>query len=192
MAPEEENPDLQSLTMLRLETGIAFLLTLFSAGLSLFMPQLVQSGGIVAAQSFITLSPVFFPRLAFALLAIMGLSYFLKSVRQLSGPSASPVLDRSDRFLRAGLMLLVVVIYALLVSSLGFILSSMLMTLLVSAYLGLTNPLALCSVTVVIPILIRFIFERLLLISLPRSEFELIAGMEDALMKFLSTILLVG
>ena len=43
---------------------------------------------------------------------------------------------------------------------------------------------------VLMPIVVRFIFERLLLISLPRSDYEAIAVVEDAIMKFLSGVFL--
>ena len=89
-------------------------------------------------------------------------------------------------------MMVVAVIYSFLVSWLGFIPSTMMMTAVVSMYLGITSPVALLPGTIFIPIVIRFIFERLLLIALPRSEIEFIARMEDSLMKFLSSIFLGG
>jgi hypothetical protein len=40
----------------------------------------------------------------------------------------------------------------------------------------------------VVPVLIRFVFERLLLISLPRSSIESIGLVEDAVLRFLSQV----
>ena len=178
--------------MLRLEIFFAVLLTCGAASLSIFMPDLIASGGLREAQDFITLSPIFFPRLAFGLLAFLCLSYVVNSVRQLQAGSSTSAAGEADRYTRAGLMMVVAVIYSFLVSWLGFIPSTMMMTAVVSMYLGITSPVALLPGTIFIPIVIRFIFERLLLISLPRSEIEFIAVMEDSLMKFLSSIFLGG
>ncbi len=192
MAAEEEVSTPQSAIMRRLEVFLAALLTCGAAGLSIFMPDLIASGGLREAQDFITLSPIFFPRLAFGILAFLCLSYVVNSVRQLQAGSSSSAAGEADRYTRAGLMMVVAVIYSFLVSWLGFIPSTMLMTAVVSMYLGITSPLALLPGTIFIPIVIRFVFERLLLIALPRSEIEFIASMEDTLMKFLSSIFLGG
>jgi hypothetical protein len=178
--------------MRRLEVFLAALLTCSAAGLSIFMPSLIASGGIQSSQDFITLSPIFFPRLAFGILALICLGYAVITVRQLQAGSTSSGTNEKDRFTRSGLMMVVAVIYSFLVSWLGFIPSTMIMTTVVSIFLGITSPLALLPGTIFIPIVIRFVFERLLLIALPRSEIEFIASMEDTLMKFLSSIFLGG
>ena len=71
---------------------------------------------------------------------------------------------------------------------LGFGLATLIMTAMVSVFLGLRQWWAVLSLPVLAPVVIRFIFERLLLISLPRSEFEFIAAIEDGIMKFLTSI----
>ncbi len=190
MTAEDETPTPQSLTMRRLEVLLAALLTCSAAGLAIFMPSLIASGGIKSSQDFITLSPIFFPRLAFGILALICLGYAVNAVRQLRPGSLSFGTDEADRFTRAGLMMVVAVFYAFLVAWLGFIPSTMVMTAVVTIFLGITSPLALLPGTIFIPIVIRFIFERLLLIALPRSEIEFIAVIEDSLMKFLSSTFL--
>ncbi len=190
MAAEEEVPAPQSVTMRRLEVFLAAILTCCAAGLSIFMPSLIASGGIQSAQSFITLSPVFFPQLAFGLLAILCAGYLVITIRRNQADSSSPKTDEADRYTRSGQMMVVAVLYSFLIPWLGFIPSTMLMTAVVMIFLGITSPLALLPVAIFIPIFIRFIFERLLLIELPRSEIEFIAVMEDSLMRFLSSIFL--
>lgn len=192
MAAEDEVPTSQATTMRRLELLLALFLFFCAAGLAIFMPRLVASGGIEEAQTFIRLSPIFFPRLAFGLLALLCLGYSLIALRQLSAGGTESDPNDADRYLRAGLTIVVAVVYAYLVPWLGFIPSTMLMTAVVAIYLGLWNPFFLLPGVVVIPIAIRFVFERLLLISLPRSDFESIALMEDSLMKFLKGIFLGG
>jgi hypothetical protein len=190
LAVEEEVSTPQSAIMRRLEVLLAAILTCCAAGLAIFMPDLIATGGIESSQDFVTLSPVFFPRLAFGILALICLGYTVNSARQLRPGSFSFGTDEADRYTRAGFMMTVAVFYAFLVAWLGFIPSTMVMTAVVAIFLGITSPLALLPGTIFIPIVIRFIFERLLLIALPRSEIEFIASMEDSLMKFLSSIFL--
>ena len=190
MAAEEEVSTPQSTIMRRLEVVLAAFLTCSAAGLAIFMPSLIASGGIKSSQDFITLSPIFFPRLAFGILALICLGYAVNAVRQLRPGSLSFGTDEADRFTRAVLMMVVAVFYAFLVAWLGFIPSTMVMTAVFTIFLGITSPLALLPGTIFIPIVIRFIFERLLLIALPRSEIEFIAVIEDSLMKFLSSTFL--
>jgi len=63
-------------------------------------------------------------------------------------------------------------------------------TAVTSYFLGLRRPLAYVPGVFVVPIAVRFIFERLLYIALPRSEIELVAAIEDAVIGVLVKILL--
>jgi hypothetical protein len=93
--------------------------------------------------------------------------------------------DELSRMQRAGIATVIAIGYALSVTTLGYILATMLMTAAMAWYLGLRNPFAFIPGVIVIPILIRFVFERLLLISLPRSSIESIGLVEDAVLRFL-------
>lgn len=174
----------------RLEVWLAASMALVSAGLFLFMPALVASGGIASAQSFITLSPVFFPRLAFAVLAALSLCHLAAALREArrARPAAGP--PETERILRGARMILIVAAYAALVSALGYGLSTLLMAAAAVRLLGVRRLRVLLPLAVLMPIVIRFVFERLLLISLPRSDFEAVASVEDAIMKFLSGVFL--
>ena len=81
-------------------------------------------------------------------------------------------------------------VYTLTVSWLGFILSTMIVATVTSIFLGLRNPLTFIPSVIIVPILIRFIFERLLFISLPRSQIESVGHIEDQVIQFLSHNLL--
>jgi hypothetical protein len=59
-----------------------------------------------------------------------------------------------------------------------------------SYFLGLRKPVLFVPGVLVTPIVIRFVFERLLYISLPRSEIETVAVVEDAVIGLLVRILL--
>ncbi len=192
MAGESQKVNQISPAMVRLEMVLAAALSLIAASLSIFMPNLIALGGIPAAQDVTTLSPIFFPRLAFALLTLLCLRYLVQSVHQLREISGGSATDDADRLSRAALMMAIAAVYAYSVTELGYGLATLVMTAVIAVFLGLRKWWTIVSVSILVPIVIRFIFERLLLISLPRGEFELIASIEDEIMKFLTGIFLGG
>jgi hypothetical protein len=192
MAGESQKKNQFSPVMVRLEAVLAAALTLIAAALSIFMPNLIATGGIPAAQDVTTLSPIFFPRLAFGLLTLLCLKYLGQSILKLRDISGGGMTDDADRFLRAALMMAIAAGYAYFVTEVGYGLSTLIMTAVIAVFLDLRKWWTIVSVSILVPIVIRFIFERLLLISLPRGEYEFIAGIEDEIMKFLSDVFFVG
>ena len=190
MSSDSESANAPSPMMLRLEIYLAAALMLLAAGLAVFMPYLIATGGITAAQDFLRLTPVFFPRLAFTVLAGLCAFYLLNAWREGRYVRFAENPDEVVRFRRGALMIAVIAAYSLLVSALGYGLSTLLMAGAVIWYLGIRQIWIVASVSVLMPIVVRFIFERLLLISLPRSDYEAIAVVEDAIMKFLSGLFL--
>ncbi len=190
MSSDEESTNAPSPMILRLEIYLAAAMALASAGLSVFMPYLIASGGITSAQDFLTLSPVFFPRLAFAVLAVLCLLYLLDAWRK--GRYIRYAVDTGEttRILRGAKMIVIIAAYSIFVAILGYGLSTLLMAAAIIFYLGIRQIWVIAPVAVLMPIVVRFVFERLLLISLPRSDFEAIAVVEDAIMKFLSSVFL--
>ena len=190
MASDEESTSAPSPTMLRLEVYLAGGMTLLAAGFAVFMPYLIASGGITSAQDFLRLSPIFFPELAFAVLAVLCAFYTLDAWRRARYVRSAADTNEAERFIRGAKMIVIVAAYSLLVSALGYGLSTLLMAGAVIWYLGIRQIWIVASVSILMPIVVRFIFERLLLISLPRSDYEAIAVVEDAIMKFLSGVFL--
>ena len=190
MSSDNELANAPSPMMLRLEIYLAGGMTLLSAGLSVFMPYLIASGGITSAQDFLTLSPVFFPRLAFAVLAALCAFYTLDAWRRARYVHFAADPGETERFLRGAKMIVIVAAYSIFVAVLGYGLSTLLMAGAVIWYLGIRQIWVIAPMAVLMPIVVRFIFERLLLISLPRSDYEAIAVVEDAIMKFLSGVFL--
>ncbi len=190
MASDEESTSAPSPTMLRLEVYLAGGMTLLAAGFAVFMPYLIASGGITSAQDFLRLSPIFFPELAFAVLAVLCAFYTLDAWRRARYVHSAADTNEAERFIRGAKMIVIVAAYSLLVSALGYGLSTLLMASAVIWYLGIRQIWIVASVSILMPIVVRFIFERLLLISLPRSDYEAIAVVEDAIMKFLSGVFL--
>ncbi len=190
MASDEESTSAPSPTMLRLEVYLAVGMTLLAAGFAVFMPYLIASGGITSAQDFLRLSPIFFPELAFAVLAVLCAFYTFDAWRRARYVRSAADTNEAERFIRGAKMIVIVAAYSLLVSALGYGLSTLLMAGAVIWYLGIRQVWIVASVSILMPIVVRFIFERLLLISLPRSDYEAIAVVEDAIMKFLSGVFL--
>jgi len=172
------------------ELVVAVLLTVAALVLAVFMSSLIGAGGIETAEDYLHLTPDFFPRLTMLLLAAVCARYALGAARGLARSTARHDDEYLGQLRRAGFMVIVALCYAASITWLGFILSTMLVTAVTSYFLGLRNPLAFLPGVVVVPIVIRFVFERLLLISLPRSEIEFVAGIEDAVMRLLVKILL--
>jgi hypothetical protein len=177
--------------MAGLDVAVAAAIALVAATLTIAMPQLIASGGIDTERDFATLSSALIPRMAFGILALLSVVVLLQAVQTVRIGAGRPRSEEGGRFLRAGVAMLIAVAYASSVTWLGYILSTMLMTAAMAWYLGLRNPLAFVPGVIVIPVTIRFVFERLLLISLPRSSIEQIGVVEDAVLRFLSQLLFV-
>lgn len=158
--------------------------------LAIFTSSLIGGGGIETAEDYLHLTPDFFPRLTMAVLAVVCARYAIGAARVLASSTNSDIAEDLEKLKRAGFMVGVAVGYAATVSWLGFILSTMLVGATVSRFLGLRKPWAYAPAVLIVPIAIRFVFERLLYIALPRSEIEFVAGIEDAVIGVLVKILL--
>jgi hypothetical protein len=174
--------------MARIDVVVAALLALIAATLTVAMPALIASGGIDTERDFATLSPALIPRLAFGTLTVLAGVATIQAIGAVRRGLGRPRLDELRGMQRAGIAALIAIAYAATMTWLGYILSTMLMTAAMAYFLGLRNPLAFIPGVLVIPVLIRFVFERLLLISLPRSSIESVGLVEDAVMRFLAGV----
>lgn len=172
------------------EVLVAALISAMAVLLAIFMPALIGAGGFETAEDYLHLTPDFFPRLTMVLLAAVSMRYLVGAVRDLARSTGRHDADDLRKLGRAGFMVVVALCYAAIISSLGFIAATMLVTVVVSYFLGLRNPLAFVPGVVIVPIAIRFIFERLLFIALPRSDIDSIAAIEDAVIGLLVKFLL--
>lgn len=173
-----------------LEVVVAVLLAAMGLGFAVFATDLIGAGGIETAEDYLHLTPDFFPRLTMLLLAVVCLRYAVGAGRALARASGGHDREDLDRLMRAGFMVVVAILYATMISWLGFILATMLVAAVTSYFLGLRNPLAFVPGVIVVPIAIRFVFERLLYIALPRSEIEAVGAIEDAVIGLLVKLLL--
>ena len=176
--------------MARLDVAVAAFLALLAATIAAAMPLLIASGGIETERDFSTLSPALIPRLAFIILAALALVALYAAVQTVRIGVGQPRESELPGMQRAAIAMIIAIAYAASVTWLGYILSTALMTAALAYFLGLRNPLAFIPGVIVVPFTVRFVFERLLLIALPRSEIESIGAIEDALMRLLTRIFL--
>ncbi|MBI3025401.1 MAG: tripartite tricarboxylate transporter TctB family protein [Candidatus Tectomicrobia bacterium] len=177
-----------SAALARLDVAVAALVALAGAALSVAMPRLVLEGGIREAQDFTRLTPVFFPRLAFGVMAVLGLIQLVRSVRRL--PGAAPATGESwiTKYQNPFVVAALIVAYAYLIPWLGFSAAGFAGLAFLIIALGGRGWREILPFALLAPLVVRFVFERLLLISLPRASFEVIATPEEVLMQFLSSI----
>ncbi|OGL62083.1 MAG: hypothetical protein A3I72_00400 [Candidatus Tectomicrobia bacterium RIFCSPLOWO2_02_FULL_70_19] len=185
---ESDKASPPSLPMARLEVAVAALIALAGAGLSVAMPRMVLEGGIREAQDFMRLTPVFFPRLAFGLMAVLGLIQLARSVRRLPGAAPAAGEGWTSKFQNPILVAAMIIAYAYLIPWLGFSAAGFVGLALLIAALGGRGWREVLPFALLAPLAVRFVFERLLLISLPRSPFEAVAAPEEAVMQFLSRL----
>lgn len=174
--------------MARVDVAVAALLGLVGATLTAAMPMLIVSGGIETERDFATLSSAIIPQMAFGALTVLALVALFPAAQTLRDGAGRSRVDEIGRFQRAGIAMVIAIAYAASVTTLGYILATMLMTAVMAWYLGLRNPLTFIPGVLIVPIVIRFVFERLLLIALPRSSIESIGLVEDAVIRFLVKI----
>jgi len=172
--------------MARVDVAVAAIVALSAATVTVAMPKLIASGGIDTERDFATMSPALIPQIAFGTLTVLAIIVMISAIQTVRSGIGRPRDAELSGLRRAGIAAIIVVAYALSVTWLGYILSTMLMTAAMAGYLGLRNPLTFIPGVIIIPIVIRFVFERLLLISLPRSSIESVGVIEDALLRFLA------
>jgi len=171
--------------LVRLDVIVTALICIAAALLSIMMPRLVESGGIDIGRSYATMSASLIPRVIFGVLAVFAAVATVAAFNRFRQHTTTSPGDELDRFSRVAFVALVILVYALTVTWLGFILSTMIVAAVISYFLGLRNPLAYIPGVVIVPIVIRFVFERLLFISLPRSRIESVGHIEDQIIRFL-------
>jgi hypothetical protein len=128
--------------------------------------------------------------LTFALLATLGLAYFIANVRRLSSAVGGIIFKEAGTLPRVLTLYSIAVIYPFLLPWFGFVVPTILLMVSMTLFLGTRVWWHVIGFTFLTPITIRFVFERLLAISLPRASIEMIEVAEEALMQLLVSIFL--
>ncbi len=118
------------------------------------------------ANEYRTISPTFFPYMLSAILAGLSMLLILEGRRTAPGPVFSIRFNSRPTY-RTGLLLLVLVIFALTLTHLGFATASMLFMLTAQLLLGERKFMPLVLFTLAIPWAMYFVFGKLFKIPLP-------------------------
>jgi hypothetical protein len=122
---------------------------------------LIQIG--IAGQS--NLSAELFPQIVSVALFLLGVWYFFLSF-SINEENGLKRLDR-EAITNVAITLALMAIYVPLMVNLGFVVGSAIMIFAMSTYFGNRNFLVGAAISVVLPMVIFFVFRRLLLTELP-------------------------
>ncbi len=184
-----QEPAIRPLVLLAL--AVSAVITVLAVYFLFALPSMIAQGGIPEAQTaFLTLSPIFFPQLTFALLAALGLMYFIANVRQFSSAVSGMIFKETGTLPRVLTLYSIAVVYPFLLPWFGFVVPTILLMVSMTLFLGTRVWWQVIGFTFLTPVTIRFVFERLLAISLPRASIEIIEVAEEALMQLLVSIFL--
>lgn len=175
-----------------LELVLALIIAFAAGYLAFAMPSLVQRGGMEEAHDFIHLSSVFFPRLSFGLTSVIGFYLVFRNLRGMQAAGFPRIAFDGRKYLRVLVMTALVIAYGSLLSPLGYGIATLIAVAAMTYFLGLRSWLALAAFSIATPVITRFVFERLLAISLPLSRYEALAVLEQDLMRILSSLLIAG
>jgi hypothetical protein len=167
---------------LKSEIAASILIITIGACFALFMPHMIAKGGMVQAQDFIRLSPIFFPRITFAVLSILGIVYLIQILKIKNEEQIEETLSK-EIVQNVSIIFLFVTIYTFILPYLGYGIASIIMIFSLSYRLGNRIWWQLVLLSFFIPLTIRIIFERVLFIYLPRSHFEILGAWEDKIVK---------
>jgi len=133
--------------------------------LYLLIPTQIDKPLIMLGASQSNLSPELFPQMVAASFLILGGWLFLKSF-SLDQRNELRDLDR-EAITNVGITLVVMAAYVYLMVNLGFVLGSAIMIAVLSTYYGNRNYVLTAVVSIFVPMLIFFLFRRVLLTELP-------------------------
>ena len=154
-----------SLNRVNFNTVAAVSVIAFAIAMFVIIPHQIEKPIIVLAEDAMSLKASLFPQLVAAAFLVLGIWFFFKSfslaetnrLRELSLPAAANV----------AITLVAMAIYAPLMASLGFVVSSALLIAFLATFYGNRNYYLTAVVGIVVPVAIFFTFTKLLATSLP-------------------------
>ena len=108
------------------EIVLASLIIFIGVCFTIFMPHMIAQGGMIQAQDFIRLSPIFFPRMSFGALSFLGIIYFLQTYRSERGENSEKIIS-SQNIKNVCNIFLFVAAYTFFLPFLGYGLATVLM-----------------------------------------------------------------
>ena len=148
-------------------TIVAICLIVFSIVAFLLIPYQIEKPKLFMGRSLSNMTPSLFPRLSIVGLFILSVWYLIHSF-QLNEKNLFKELGASN-YIKGVVTLAVFMAYALLFEPLGFVLSSALVVGFLTIYYGNRNLIIVFIVLTGIPLVVYFVFTRLLKVSLPEG-----------------------
>ena len=118
------------------------------------------------AAEYRTISPSFFPYVLSTILAVLSVFLMIEGWRAPVGPILSIRFDNKDTY-RTGALLLILVVFSSLLTTLGFIIDAFLFMFLIQLVLGERRFIVLAIVSLVVSLGMYFIFAGLFKVPLP-------------------------
>jgi putative tricarboxylic transport membrane protein len=148
-------------------TIVSIFLIVFSIVAFFLIPYQIEKPKLFMGRSLMQMEPSLFPRVSIVGLFILSVFYLMNSVK-LNEKNLFRELEK-QYYLRILVSFVIFVAYALLIEPLGFVLSSALMVGSLSFYYGNRNLIIFFLILIGAPLIIYFLFTRLLRVSLPEG-----------------------
>lgn len=143
--------------------GLMFVLSCLGL---IFLGSLVAAPKVLLGRSLTAIAPSLFPSLVLGGLALLSALFLLRAVRRPSKTASGEGVERPGLG-RAFLLFTIMLFYALAMTPLGFLLSTVLVLAAISFLVGNRSPLQIALVSIISPILLYLVATRLLAVSLP-------------------------
>ncbi len=147
----------------------ALVLVALAAALLVAVPYQVAKPERLFGRALSALDPMLYPRVVFGALLVIAIGYFVVSGR-LRELNLFRAIDAQGYF-NVGVSLVCVVAYAFALPVLGFVVSGIALTFVLTVFYGNRNHYLTVAVSVLAPLAIYYGATRLLLVSLPEFPF---------------------
>jgi len=149
--------------------GVALAIAAIAVALLAAIPYQVAKPERLFGRALSALDPTLYPRLVFGTLLVIAIGYFLVSGR-LRESNLFRTLD-ARAYVNIGVTIVCLVAYAFALPKLGFVVSGIALTLVLTVFYGNRNHYLTIAVSVLAPLAIYYGATRLLLVSLPEFPF---------------------
>ncbi len=149
--------------------GAALAIAAVAVALLVSVPYQVAKPETLFGRALSALDPTLYPRLVFGALLAIAIGYFLISGR-LRERNLFREIDARAWF-NVGVTIVCVVAYAFALPAVGFVVSGIVLTLVLTIFYGNRNHYLTVAVSVLAPLAIYYGATRLLLVSLPEFPF---------------------
>jgi len=148
-------------------TFIAIFLIVFAIVAFFLIPYQIEKPKLFFGRSLMQMEPSLFPRVSIIGLFILSVFYLIISFK-LNEKNLFQELGKQN-YSRVLVTFVIFIAYALLLEPLGFVLSSALMVGSLSFYYGNRNLIVFALILIGAPLIIYFLFTRVLQVSLPEG-----------------------